>query len=94
MKTDKPLWQANESELDEALQAAEQERRAIVNKAVQARDDYVDGAVAGLLAAGVSKDQITIQYHPDSVVKIKVDGVEKISHQIKIENGSEYEGTR
>jgi hypothetical protein len=44
--------------------------------------DYIEDCLSGLLAAGVPKEDIEVQNHPDLVMKIAVKGVVKYTHQI------------
>jgi hypothetical protein len=82
------LWKAP-AEISEAQLEQEEKRRAIADKAIQTREDFLDDAVAGLMASGVCQDQISVHYYSDLKVTIEVDGVEKYCHQIEIDGDSE-----
>ncbi len=57
--------------------------KEIVSHLYKEQMDYIEDCLAGLMAAGVSKEDIEVQNHPDLIVKIAVKGVVKYTHQIK-----------
>lgn len=57
-----------------------------------ARAEWLEDVLAGLLAAGVSAEEIEIQHHPNLILAVTVRGEEKYRHQIKIT--PEMEGGR
>lgn len=77
-----------DAEISAYKEAFQRTIQSIADKAVNKQAEFIEDTIAGLVAAGIEPDQVSIHYHPDLRVTIEVDGVEKYCHQINFNDDS------
>lgn len=68
------------------------EVHARMRAAMRSRSEWLEDVLAGLLAAGCSREEIEVQYHPDCRVVVCVQGVPKYEWTLEIINSRDSRG--